>query len=450
MDADVIIVGAGLAGLSAARKLEQTGRKVLILEARDRVGGRTHTVNSKVDEAFDLGGQWIGPGQDNMLALIQEFNLKEIKQNSDGKKLIHFNKKLKDYTGEIPKLGLPVLLDLQLAINKLDRLSRKLDDANPYYSFAARKYDAMTVATWRDKQLRFKNTRKMFDVAVNAIFAADPAEISFLFFLFYLKSGGGLENLIATRHGAQDARIEGGAQQVSQKIAKQLKGRLLLNETVVAVHQHSDSVEVATVSTTFKASYLIMAIPPALLGRIDFKPALSLQRQQMLQHFPMGSVIKCIAIYPEPFWRSKGFCGEAISDQGPVQFMFDDSPADGKLGGLVGFINGNQARKWGDVDPLTRKRAVLMQWEEYFGRQIANPLDFLELNWSAEEFSKGCYVGYFPPNAMTEYGALLRKPEGRIHWAGTETALKWNGYMDGAVESGYRAAGELISLLNNH
>ncbi len=445
--AKVIIVGAGLAGLTTANELQKLGISFRVLEARGRVGGRTYTVNTEhVEEPVDLGGQWIGPGQDEMYKLTEQFDLELVDQDSGGKKIIDFDKKLRNYTGTIPRLGPHILLDLQWTIKKLDRLMAKVDLNAPQFGHGAKRWDAMTVESWKLDNVWFSDTRKMFDVMVNAVFAADPADLSMLHFLFYLKSGGGLENLIETKGGAQESRIVGGAQQFAQRLYEEVSENVELNAPVLRVEQSEKGVSVFTPLGTFEADRVVMTIPPFLLNKIGFEPELATLRQQMIQRFPMGSVIKCIALYHEPFWKEKGFCGEAISDKGPVQFMFDDTPKKEIPGALVGFITGNQARKWGRVDMNARKRVVLQQFARYFGEQALKPIDYIDQDWSAEEYSAGCYAGYFPPNALTEFGELLRKPEGLIHWAGTETATSWNGYMEGAVRSGQRVASELAAI----
>ena len=443
----VIIVGAGLAGLTAANELQKHGVSFRLLEARGRVGGRTYTVNTaQAEEPVDLGGQWIGPGQDEMYRLVDKMKLDLVRQDSNGSKLIDFDKKLRAYQGTIPKLGPHILLDLQWTIRKLDRLMAKVDLEAPHFSHGAKRWDAMTVATWKLDNVRFSDTRKMFDVMVNAIFAADPADLSMLHFLFYLKSGGGLEQLIETKGGAQESRIVGGAQQFAQGLYEPVAEQVVMNAPVLRVEQSAKGVSAFTPVGVFDAERMVMAIPPVLLNKIGFEPELSTLRQQMIQRFPMGSVIKCIAVYHEPFWKEAGYCGEAISDSGPVQFMFDDTPKSEIPGALVGFITGNAARKWGRVDMETRRRVVLRQFARYFGERALKPIDYVDQDWAAEEYSAGCYAGYFPPNALTEFGQLLRQPEGLIHWAGTETSPFWNGYMEGAVRSGKRVAAEITAI----
>jgi monoamine oxidase len=162
---------------------------------------------------------------------------------------------------------------------------------------------------------------------------------------------------------------------------------------------------------------------------------------------PMGSVIKCIAAYEKPFWRSRGLSGEGFSEVGPLTVTFDDSPHDGSQGALIGFILGDAAREWSGADEEARKEAVLNCWTRLFGAAAARPVAYVDKDWPAEEWSRGCYVGVMPPGVMSQCGAALREPCGRIHWAGTETANEYAGYLDGAVESGYRASAEVLSRL---
>jgi monoamine oxidase len=184
-----------------------------------------------------------------------------------------------------------------------------------------------------------------------------------------------------------------------------------------------------------------------LAGRIDYYPLLPPWRNQLTQRTPMGSVIKCNAIYDEPFWRAEGLSGQATGDGEGARVVFDNSPPDATPGILLGFLEGDEARRLGRADPADRRQAVLDSFVRYFGPKAARPLDFVELDWQAEPWTGGCYGTLFGPNVWTRYGPALREPVGPIHWAGTETASVWSGYMDGAVSSGQRAATEVLAAL---
>jgi monoamine oxidase len=161
----------------------------------------------------------------------------------------------------------------------------------------------------------------------------------------------------------------------------------------------------------------------------------------------MGACIKCMAFYEEPFWRAAGLSGSAVSDPGPLSIIFDNSPPDGSPGIVVGFLEGHWARELGRAGPEERRAAVLENLARLFGPQAAGPERYMERNWTDEEWSRGCYVGYTGPGVLTAYGPALRAPIGPVHWAGTETATVWNGYMDGAIQSGERAALEVLAAL---
>jgi monoamine oxidase len=191
------------------------------------------------------------------------------------------------------------------------------------------------------------------------------------------------------------------------------------------------------------ARRVIVALPPALAGRIEYDPPLPSQRDQLTQRMPMGTVIKCIAVYDEPFWREDGLTGQAISLPGPAQVVFDNTPPNGSPA-LLAFLEGKDARELAAVSEAERRDAVLRTFQRLFGRRAAHPTLYADKDWSSEPYSRGCYAGVFGPGAWTAYGRHLRGAVGRIHWAGTETATRWMGYMDGAIQSGKRAAAEVL------
>lgn len=441
---DVIVIGAGLSGLAAARRLQARGSSVVVLEARDRVGGRTLS-EPLAGDVIDLGGQWVGPSQHRVHALIRDLGLETFPQFHDANKILHFGGRRRTYTGTIPSLPVWSLLELEFTIRRLDWMARKIDVQQPWASTGALDYDSMTVASWLRQHVRSRSARKVLEIAVRAIFVCEPAEVSLLYFLFYVRAAGGLMDLVEIDGGAQQERIHGGAQQLSLRMAQQLDVRL--NHAVTAVSWGEDGVEVRTDAASFSAEYCVVALAPALAVRIRWEPGMPANRDQLHQRMPMGSVIKCIAAYERPFWRDDGFSGEAFCDFGPIRFTFDDSPADASHGALVGFVAGEQARYWSRRGPEERRRAVLSHWAELFGPRAKEPVAWVDRDWNAEEWSRGCYVGLMAPGTMTAVGEELRRPVGPIHWAGTETATEWPGYFEGALQAGRRAADEVVARL---
>jgi monoamine oxidase len=443
---DVIVVGAGLAGLYAARELAAHGKQVIVLEARARVGGRTlgHALQG---DTIDLGAQWVGPTQRRVLALARELGVATFPQYHAGAKVLSLNGRRSTYRNTIPGLPLRSLLDLQLALTRIDWMARQVPLDRPALARRAAEWDRLTVADWFDRKVRQADARAVLTGAVRAVFAAEPGEISLLFFLFYVHSGGGMMSLVEIKRGAQQDRLLGGAQQLALGLAEQLGDRVRLGRPVTAISHDARGVAITAGGATFRAQAAIVAIPPALASQIRYSPALPTERYQLARAMPMGKVIKCVAAYERPFWRAAGYSGEALSDAGPAQLVFDDSPNDGQHGALVAFILGAAAREWSARGRAARSRAVCDQLAGLFGPQAAQPLAYVDQDWAAEPWSKGCYVGILPPGALTSYGAALREPIGPIHWAGTETAQLWNGYMDGAIESGERAAREVLRQL---
>jgi monoamine oxidase len=239
----------------------------------------------------------------------------------------------------------------------------------------------------------------------------------------------------------------GGMQEISLRMARDLGDRVVLGAPVRAIDQETDGVVVHSDQGEFRAPLCIIAVPPALAGRIHYRPAMPARRDHLSQRMPMGSVIKYVAAYKQPFWRQAGFSGEIVTDGGPVGLAFDDSSHDGSQAALVAFTDGGPARVWTERTAEERRQAVLEHFAQFFGPQAREPIAFVEKNWTEEPWCRGCYVGLMPPGAMTALGEALRTVCGRIHWAGTETATEWMGYIDGAVQAGYRAADEVIQRL---
>jgi monoamine oxidase len=447
-DADVIVVGAGVAGLVAARRLQAHGLTTLTLEARERVGGRLlrHALSDSV--VIDLGGQWLGPTQQRAYALACELGLMLFPTHTEGENLALLGGRLRRYSGAVPRLGAIALFDFGSAVAKLDRMAKQVPLDAPWNAPHAQAWDSETLASWAQRTMRTQLGRWGIQLFSEAVFAAEPSEFSLLHALFYIHSGGGFESLTNTRGGAQQDRFVDGAQSLALRLAAQLGEQVRLGQPVIRIQHSAQGVCVATrAGTTYAARAVIVAIPPTLAGRIEYDPPLPAVRDQLTQRLPNGAVIKCFAVYDRPFWREQGLSGAALSDCAPVHLVFDNSPSDASCGILLGFIEGASARQMSAVDPDARRTAVLECFARLFGERARQPEAYLDHDWSGEVWSRGCYGAHFPPGVWTQFGRALREPVGRIFWAGTETATRWMGYIDGAIESGERAAQEALATL---
>lgn len=447
MSPSTVVIGAGLSGLTAAYRLAQAGRQVVVVESRDRVGGRTLTT-TLAGEAYDLGAQWVGPHQRHIHRLLQELGLRTFPQATAGAKVLELGGRLSRYRGTIPSLGPLALLDLQWAITRLEGLARRVPPANPLALREAPGWDWQSVADWLRRSVRTPQARGVLTGAVRAIFAAEPEALSFLYFLFYLRANEGLMRLADVRHGAQQDRVHGGAQAISHQLAERLSalgGEVRLRTPAHAIRQSPTGAWVETAAGAFAAGRVIVATPPPLAAQLAFAPALPADRQALLTAMPMGSVIKCIAHYARPFWRAADLTGEALSDASPVRLVFDDSAPEGGTGALVGFLLGETARAWSGRPAAERRAMVLAEFARFFGPEAGAPLAYVDQDWTAEAWSLGCYASIMAPQALTRHGFGLRRPFGRVHWAGTETARVGVGYLDGAVEAGERAAAEVLA-----
>lgn len=451
-DVDVIVVGAGMAGLSAADQLVGQGKSVLLVEARGRVGGRVLNEALDVsdpDQVVEVGGQWLGPTQDRAHALAERLGLTLFPTHTAGDNLLERRGgRLRHYRGNIPRVNPLVLAEVGLAQARLDRMARRVPLEAPWTAPRAEHHDAMTFASWLSRHVRLHEAREFLRVAIAAVFACEPHDVSLLHVLFYIHSGGRLDNLIGTRGGAQQDRVIGGTQLLATGLAAGLGERVQLGRPVRRIAQDDDGVTVAADGgDTLRAHRVIVALPPTLAGRIEYSPALPAARDQLTQRMPMGSVIKCMAVYDEPFWRRDGLNGQAISIDGPAGAVFDNSPPSGSPGVLLGFLEGRHARRLSSASVDQRRDAVVGTFTRLFGPRAARPDRYLDKDWSAEPFSRGCYTALMPPGTWTAFGAALRAPVGRIHWAGTETARTWNGYIDGAIRSGEDAASDALQAL---
>jgi monoamine oxidase len=323
----------------------------------------------------------------------------------------------------------------------------------PWTASSGTEWDEQTLATYIADNSDNPKFHALIPIATRAIFGAEPAELSLLFTLFYIAASGNEDNPgtfernFNTRDGAQMWRLAGGSQRLCLKMARDLGDRVRLREPVRSIAQDGGRVTVLGRTLRVQAKRVIVAVPPTLAARISYHPRLPFQRDQLTQRLPQGTLIKATAVYDEPFWRDAGLNGSVVSYEGPANTTFDDSPRDGSKGVVFGFIGGREARQFAAMSRADRRAAVLGNFKKYFGPKAARPREYFETNWAQRTWTRGCPVAIAGPGTITGYGAAIREPVGNIHWAGTETSTFWNGYMDGAVRSGERAAQEVTDSL---
>jgi len=442
---DVVIVGAGFAGLAAAEALRAGGATVVVLEARDRVGGRTwsRTVGAA---PFDMGGQWIGPGQERLISLASRLGATTYPTYARGDKILDDGTKQTRYRGTIPSLNPLELLELHLALRRLDKLTAKVSARDPASSPRATELDAMTVAE-QLRGIRSWRVRASIEAAVGSIFGVESSELSLLWFLAYLRAGGGIMKLCGIEGGAQERRLVGTIHGLAERWAAHIGG-VVTRAPVRKIAQTSAEVVVTSDRGVVAATRVIVAIPPPLAACIELDPPAPARRTQLVMRHAMGALVKVVVGYERPFWRTRGLSGEVVAlKPRPVAVTFDNSSEDGQGNvtqpALLAFVQQEAARRWTDDDGQV-PGPVIEQLARWFGDEARTPTAVVAVDWAAEPWSRGCPTAVAGPRALTSIGTTLREPIGRIHFAGTETAVEWTGYLEGALESGERAAREVL------
>ena len=446
---DAVVVGAGLAGLTAARDLAAAGASVMVIEAQNRVGGRT-MAGRVAGTTVEMGGQWIGPNQRRISALASSVGVETFPTHVPGRTVFYEDERRSEYEedGEIPFTDPASLREVDGVFRALGELARGVPAEAPWAAKNAGEFDSQTLETWKLGHAKSSGARFYFDLAVESLYACEPRDVSLLGVLADIAASGSFGGLFEIEASAEEYRFVGGAQEVSVRLARELEGRVVLGSPVRRIVQDREAVLVESDRASVRAGAVVVTVPPALRGRIEYVPALAPMHDGLSQRMPMGAVIKCHAVYEAPFWREAGLNGRTESDRGPVKITCDNSAPGDETGVLTGFILGSDAREWGRGQAPERERAVLECLARYFGEEAFNPLGYAETDWGAEVYSRGGYAGVPVPGMILDHGPALTEPVGRIYWAGAESALEWSGYMEGAVESGERAAREVLSDLS--
>ena len=440
--ADVAVVGAGFAGLAAARALAAAGVEVVVLEARDRVGGRVERGESD-GVLLDLGGTWVGPTQTRALELAAEVGAQTFPQHAAGENQIDIDGEVRRYSGTVPRLGplaLAGLGRLQLSVN---RHARRIDTQAPWDYRHAGRLDAASFGDWMKGRRFGRAAAKVMTIVGRTTWGAEPRELSALYALSYVAGGGGTDALFDTEGGAQEGRFVLGAQEFAEKVAAPLAPAIRFGRPVSAIEWGASGAVVQSEGLRVTAGRVIVTVAPPLCEAIAFDPPLPARRDELQRRMRMGALTKAIAIYDEPFWRADGLSGESLSDSSLASLTFDLSPPDGSRGVMVGFVGGDDARTYAAMGEAERRANVLAGFERLYGPRAAEPAGWAERQWAAQEWSGGGPVAIAPTGALTAAGDALRKPCGPLHWAGTESSPTWGGFIDGAIRSGERAAAEV-------
>ncbi|KAN0040769.1 hypothetical protein ACTFIV_003305 [Dictyostelium citrinum] len=477
---DCIIIGAGLSGLKTANLLKSQNINVLVLEAKDKVGGRTDSIQFE-NYSWDIGGQWVGPTQYRINELIKECNQSIFPQQQKGKKVLEINGRLYRYSSLIPPIGLQYMIEVQLVMWRVDYLANQITDLKNLSSWKkSQYYDSISFQDWIDQNIFFETSKKLIEITILAIFSTQPKNLSMLFVLSYFKSSGGVVKAMEVEGGAQQDRIYGSSHNLSKILSKKLlfpskltnsagtfiygnNGNIKLNSQVFKIeHDYIQNPNLQNSNNLIRVSsknlitneisyyvckYLVITVPPNIADTIIYQPELPNERRLLTKSMEMGKVIKFIIFYDQCWWRELGFSGEIVNDGSSISFCYDGSFEDGSKPSIIGFFEGSYTEEWSLKTEYERKaEAIKIIYKSFnFDKRALSPKHYIDRDWTKNQWSKGGYGCIIGSNKNYHLNnESLRKPIGNIHFAGTETSTEWSGYMEGALESAERVASEII------
>jgi len=451
IERDVVIIGAGPSGMTAARELKKAGLSVAVIEARDRVGGRTWS--NTIDGAWlEIGGQWVSPDQTALIGLLDELGLDTYPRYREGESVYLAPDGTRSrYTGEM----FPVSSETEAAMNKLietlDALAAQMDPEKPWEHPAARELDIISFHHWLRTQSTDEEACNNIGLFIAGGMLTKPAHaFSTLQAVFMASSAGSFSNLVDDNF-ILDKRVVGGMQGVSLKIAEELGDDVILNSPARTVRwEEVDGgyrVTVISDNATVTAKRVVMAVPPNLYSRVSFDPPLPRRQHQMHQHQSLGLVIKVHAVYETPFWREDGLCGTGFSASSLVQEVYDNTNHEDPRGTLVAFVSDEKADYAFSLTAEQRKKEITASLAEFLGAQAAEPVVYYESDWGSEEWTRGAYASSYDLGGLHRYGPDQLTPVGPIHWSCSDLAAEGYQHVDGAVRMGQFTAAKLVAEL---